>query len=756
MIRFINNILLYTNKLLQVVLLIIPVTLCAQSSNDLEIVNRIIQKGAGDTATITKLMKLGEAYLDRPGSQENDVKIVFYIAGKMEALSNGLRFSKGIGLSKLLQAKNFRKSGHSNLGRKISHEAVQLLNKYGTPDLQAQAIIELGGTYSNETADLPRKIELYLQGADLFIQAGEELKAAQMKEFVGDLLQLYQDYKRSLEVLFESLAVYKKSGYQRLQGIYSLIGDAYNGVNKYTQSLQYNLMAVETGEKLNDKGPLMPTIYNRLGLFYSRVNYYDQAVDYFNKGLLSARARNDSATAKTMLVNMSSTFYSKGEYQRSLDSLNVAVTCGPSADDYETVLIDINYLKNYIALKVFDKAQYYYNRLLPVTDKTNETSFSIQSALLGVVYYLQSMGRFKETAGFLNEYEKNKKTVSLPLLREADGEYLAYKTDSALGNLHSAISHFQLYKTLSDSLTSMNQAKQLGILQLQFETERKDKNIQLLTQKSQLQEVSLQNEKVFRNVFVVGACLLLVFLALLYSRYLLKKQATARLELQQNEINCQNEKLKKLVDEKEWLLKEIHHRVKNNLQIIMSLLNTQSQYLDNEDAILAIRNSQHRMYSMSLIHQRLYQTDNLGAIEMGWYITELIGYMKDSFDTGDKIAFAVDADSISLDVVQAVPLGLILNEAISNSIKYAFPGAGKGVISINFKNDGERCRLSISDNGVGFKDNNVPGESASLGMSLMQGLAEQLDADYSVTSSKNGVDIFVRFQCRSFRDETIN
>jgi two-component sensor histidine kinase len=758
MMRFAYNMVLCAVKVLQFAFFMMPVILYAQTSQDLTIIYRAIQDGANDTATIGKLLNMGEVYLDKPGSLEADMNMVFTIAGKMETLSRNLHYSRGIGMSKLLQAKAFRESGHADRGRKVSEEAVQLLNIYGTPVLQAQAVIELGGTYSNETPDLPRKIELYLQGADIFMHAGEELKAAQMKEFIGDLLQLNRDYTRSLQVLQESLSLYKKNGYQRLQGVYSLLGDAYNGVNNFTQSLRYNLLAVETGEKLDESGPIMSTIYNRVGLFYYRVNYYDQAIYYYNKGLAFARSRNDTPTAKTMLVNMSTTFYNKGEYKRSLDSLNVAVEYGPSADMYEMVLIDICYLKNYIALKAFDKAQNYFDKLLHATRKSNELNeLSLQSARLAIVYYLQSVGRFKETTGFLNAYEKNKKTVPMPLHREADAEYLSYKTDSALGNLNSAIRHFRLYKTLSDSLTSIYQARQLGILQLQFETERKDKDIELLTQKSQLQEVSLQKEKVFRNVFVGGICMLLVFLTLLYNRYRLKKRITSRLELQQYEINTQNEVLKKLVDEKEWLLKEIHHRVKNNLQIIISLLNTQSQYLDNDDAIMAIRNSQHRMYAMSLIHQRLYQTENLGEIDMNWYIAELICYMKECFDTGGKITFAVDNDNISLSVVQAVPLGLILNEAISNSIKYAFPGNRKGRISISFKKDGDHhCRLAICDDGIGFKDNYVLEESASLGMSLMKGLAEQLDANYTVKSSNDGVAICIRFQCRLFSDETIN
>ncbi len=152
--------------------------------------------------------------------------------------------------------------------------------------------------------------------------------------------------------------------------------------------------------------------------------------------------------------------------------------------------------------------------------------------------------------------------------------------------------------------------------------------------------------------------MLIVLIGLLYNRYRLKQRSNAQLVRKQDEINQQNNQLKKLIDEREWLLREIHHRVKNNLQIVISLLNTQSQYLDSQDAIAAIQNSQHRMHAMSLIHQRLYQTDDLGSIDMKWYISELMGYMRDSFDIKGRILFREDCDRVLMDVVQAVPWDL--------------------------------------------------------------------------------------------------
>jgi two-component sensor histidine kinase len=154
---------------------------------------------------------------------------------------------------------------------------------------------------------------------------------------------------------------------------------------------------------------------------------------------------------------------------------------------------------------------------------------------------------------------------------------------------------------------------------------------------------------------------------------------------------------------------------------------------------------------MSLIHQRLYQTDNLSKIDMRWYIPELIGYMKDGSEAGDNIIFTVNSGCIELEVVQAVPLGLILNEAISNSLKYAFPEGRKGRITVSLKmDDDNNCHLSISDNGVGIKDLHDALESDSLGMRLMQGLSEQLDGSFVLRNNHPGVLISITFPYHEF------
>ena len=245
--------------------------------------------------------------------------------------------------------------------------------------------------------------------------------------------------------------------------------------------------------------------------------------------------------------------------------------------------------------------------------------------------------------------------------------------------------------------------------------------------------------------FLVISALVFLILGLLYKLYHSKKKNEKTIQLKEALINSQNEILNKLFSEKEWLLKELHHRVKNNLQVVISLLNTQSAYLENKDALLAIQDSQHRMNAMSLIYQKIYDAENLAVIDMCWYIPELINYLKGVFNTEKKMSYKLDIECVDLDVAQAVPLGLILNEAIINAIKYAYPDMAQGEVNIRLKKmEDETYQLIISDNGVGVADDVELKNRNSFGMHLMHGLSTQADGTFNI-ENKNGLTITIDF-----------
>lgn len=210
-------------------------------------------------------------------------------------------------------------------------------------------------------------------------------------------------------------------------------------------------------------------------------------------------------------------------------------------------------------------------------------------------------------------------------------------------------------------------------------------------------------------------------------------------------LNEYKARLTDLENEKEWLIQEINHRVKNNLQIVTSLLNNQVAYLKSEEALQAIAISQHRLYTISLAYQKLYKNDSLSAISIPHYIKDLIFYLKDELRADKKIVFDIQAHEAYLTVTHAVPLGLIINEAISNAIKYAFPGETGGQIQILFsETHDDHYRLIISDNGVGFPAAFQLDDGKSLGMSLIAGLSKQLGGKLELKNEK-GVSITVDF-----------
>lgn len=217
-------------------------------------------------------------------------------------------------------------------------------------------------------------------------------------------------------------------------------------------------------------------------------------------------------------------------------------------------------------------------------------------------------------------------------------------------------------------------------------------------------------------------------------------------------IDLKNEKLQNIVKEKEWLLKEIHHRVKNNLQVVMSLLNTQSHYLKDDAAREAIKNSQNRIHSMSLIHKKLYQSNNIVSVNMDLYIRELVEYLKETLNTGQRICFEINADPVELNSAQSVPLSLILNETIMNSIKHAFPDGREGIISISLVALHEnRIRLTIKDNGIGYNGSfDDLKASSSLGIKLIIGFSGELNATIQFNDTKErGFAIAIEFTRKS-------
>ena len=194
--------------------------------------------------------------------------------------------------------------------------------------------------------------------------------------------------------------------------------------------------------------------------------------------------------------------------------------------------------------------------------------------------------------------------------------------------------------------------------------------------------------------------------------------------------------LAKAVSDKDLLLREIHHRVKNNLQMVSSLLSLQSRSIDDETALKAINDGKSRVRSMAIIHQDLYQQDNLTGVNVQSYLEKLCSELFATYNINDEeIQLKLDIENIDADVDTLVPLGLIINELVTNSLKYAFQGRENGVVSISLKEQSNLLHLIVSDNGIGYNESDIL--ATSFGNKLVTSLAKQLKATI-VTKNENG------------------
>lgn len=217
------------------------------------------------------------------------------------------------------------------------------------------------------------------------------------------------------------------------------------------------------------------------------------------------------------------------------------------------------------------------------------------------------------------------------------------------------------------------------------------------------------------------------------------------------ELSQANDKLQTSLQEKVVLLKEIHHRVKNNLQVISSLLSLQSRDIADDRDLALFINSQNRIKTMALIHERLYQSDDLAKVDFADYIPALADSLFNTYKTSaQEIALKVNVGDLMLDLDQAIPCGLMLNELISNSLKYAFPNERSGEIHVQLgpTQDGH-VELVVGDNGIGLPADLNFRTSKSLGLQLINILTRQLRGSVELQTQQAGTEFRVRFPLRS-------
>jgi len=691
------------------------------------------------------LIDFGTYFLNLPGEIRSDLTKASEIQRQATVLAGRIEYPKGIAKSMILQGNILRESGNKAASTKVLAQAIAFASRMNLKDQLAESYAAMGAHFSNEGNDLEKKIKYNERALALYRQTENRLEQGNSLKNLGDYYNIKGQPDYAIKLMDSALIVYKTIGFKELQGVYNNMCITNIGLGNFANALKFGLLADKTAAQLSDTSLQRSSINNHLGLTYYYLRNDQKALDYWLAARKIAERYNDPGYMQTIMANVATILVRMKKFEAGIAELKELLKKYPPTDTQMKLRIPYILFNTYYDIQQYSKAEPYYKTLIRFhRDLPNDDPNQIY-LYRSIIRKLIHDKQFRVAVRYLSAHEKQS-IQQKNLLALSQLHRLWFDVDSALNKPWSAVAHYKTYKRLTDSIWNNEKNKQISGLEIEYQTEQKDTDIALLNQKNQLQNIRIASGERVKYVFIVGLLIAALFLGLIYNRYRLKKRSNLILEQKQTEINTQNQLLRKILDEKEWLLREIHHRVKNNLQIVISLLNTQSAYLDNEDALVAIRNSQNRMHAMSLIHQKLYQSDNLAEIDMKWYIKALVDYMIECFGTDKKIQFTLETEAIKLDVAQAVPLGLILNEAISNVIKYAFPNEAKGKVHISFLFKREEiCELKIADTGIGLPEGFDPDHTESLGMSLMTGLTEQLNGDINMWNDQ-GLVLDVTFR----------
>jgi two-component sensor histidine kinase len=529
-----------------------------------------------------------------------------------------------------------------------------------------------------------------------------------------------------------------------------------------------------------DKLPVSewPHLITQIGYVMERKGLLSRAADFAQQALKLGDSLQNIRARAMAYSDLSNIFWKQSKYDQGIEyglkSETLYRQRGINDLDFSFTLYVIG--NNYMKTKNYTQALFYFKEALAISERyqfynnladiyislselytlTNEYAEAEASALNAIRYSALLKNNFMSMRSWL-ELGKLQNIRQQPDLAISSIEmclrvgtekfsdtyflHLAYKelgsAYAQTGDFKNAYQAFRKYDQLKDRVFTAESDQRIATLQTEYQVAQQELTIQV-------QKQLIAQQKRIQILFLVGVLLLLMVVVILYYTYRNKLKVNARLNVLNESLAQKNIQLDKRNAENELLLKEIHHRVKNNLEIVSGLLSLQSAQLD-PSAQAAMLSSQNRVLSMGIIHQKLYQKDNLAAIEMKDYFENLGESILDSFNETGRIRIRCDMDPIELDVDTAVPIGLIANELITNALKYAFVDMKSGEICIRLVNTKERNGLlfQVKDNGVG-KLLKAHVKGTGFGTELVSLLVQQLNGKL-LTETQDGTTVSINF-----------
>lgn len=614
-----------------------------------------------------------DAYLQLSGlySRQSKYKLALELDSTAFALATGLPYPKGVALSLSLMGRNHQQLGNLKLAEETCVHSLELLQEAGL---------------ESETADVHSRL--------------------------GVIYRRLSDIKKSLHHYDEGITVAKKYRNEPVLAVlYMNKANSLNEAARYDEAIDMHLQSIRIKEKIKDERGLMQS-YNNIALVYMRTHENGASIDYFRRANKLATQFNNKTGLGYNYVNLATLYINLHQkdsvpyfYEQALAAFR------ETGEQPGLGLVYHNYGNFLLEENKLDESEQLLREALEIRRKT-QSSYDVASTMNVLGSLMSHRGKRKEAEQYLLQ--------SLALLKGENSnrrqdayKYLSehYKT---IGDYEEAYKYQASYISMRDTLVQESEVANMLRAQAQYEVEKREAQL-LLQQKDNELKAALVSRKNQQLLFLLIALVLAVLLAAAYFfSYRSKKQHTVALERKNSQI--------------ETLIRELHHRVKNNLQVVSGLLSLQSSRLEDDAARQAMEEGRTRVDAMAMIHQKLYMDNNLAAVNIKEYLENLSQSLANSFGYSlQHVQTSVQLPQPSLDVDRAIPIGLIVNELVTNAFKHAFTHTTADPhikVSLEERKEGG-MELTIADNGKGLTG--AADSSRSFGMKLVRTLVEQLN-----------------------------
>jgi two-component sensor histidine kinase len=582
---------------------------------------KLIRKSSADTARVKYLLGAADYFLDQIGVVKADMDSAAYYLKKSYQLAINIGSLRWQHNALMEYGQYYAEIQERNTQQIIYEKAIGLARKHGDKHMEADAWFYY---YNNsvtalDTGSLKTALKRATYARALYLETKDTLKGTVVLKSMADYHLQLGNYALAETEMLQVIAIYRRIHFADISMSYDLLSAIYNHKGELSKALYYALATIRSykGKDLNYLGTFTRRVaeaYAVIGKRKESIIWYTRACQLYDQSFIFV----PTYELVTQLVY-------DGQAQKALEILNRTTKCFPVESDPFRYCIELAYAETYTELRQYHRAASHF-AVLKKIEAADTTATEVSALLnfhLSEFYYAQHLyGKARLAAQQSLQY---KVYVTLPMRIRL--YKLLYEIDMLNKMPEQAIMHLQEYHKLQDSVFTQEKLNTIERLQIEFNATQKENENEILRRKSQLQLQKLERAEFIKKATIASIVFLIIVIILLYNRFNLKRKVHNILMTQKRAIDLAYQKLEisivqknKLIDDKERLVREVHHRVKNNLQLTMSLLNTQSYYLKDSSAITAIQESQHRLKSIALIHQKLYQTEDVAVIHINLYI----------------------------------------------------------------------------------------------------------------------------------------